>query len=124
MLGKIFKNTVYVKIRKNTFDLRHIENARSYSVSARTPFTTDRLLVGDFVQAEETLKIGLKKLYADQLFAVSPMMVLHPLEHIEGGLSHVETRVFNELATVAGARKAVIWIGHSLSDREVIEKLQ
>ena len=42
------------------------------------------------------------------------------MEMIDGGLSQVEERAFIELATGAGARKVVLWIGHELSDQEVI----
>ena len=124
MLRKFFQNTVYVKVKINGFDLRHIEYARSYSLSSHIPFTTERLLVGNFSHAEDTLKKGLKKVHEGQLLAVAPTILVHPLEMIEGGLSEVEERILRELAAAAGARKSAIWLGHILTDREVIEKLK
>jgi len=41
---------------------------------------------------------------------------------IEGGLSQVEERVLRELAAGAGARKVFVWVGHELSDQEVIQR--
>jgi len=51
-------------------------------------------------------------------------MVIHPIEMVEGGLSQVEERMFKELATAAGARKVSVWLGHELSDQEVVRRLE
>ena len=45
------------------------------------------------------------------------------LEMVEGGLSSVENRVFMEVADCAGAARMAVWVGHDLSDHEVLEKL-
>jgi hypothetical protein len=47
---------------------------------------------------------------------------MHPLEMVEGGLSGVESRVFMEVADCAGANRIAVWVGHDLSDQEVLEK--
>lgn len=88
-----------------------------------TPFTTDRLLVGKFLAAERALKDAFKQVLSGSLFAPSPKVVIHPLEMIEGGLSEVEERALQEVARGAGARRAFVWVGHELSDAEVVEKL-
>jgi actin-like ATPase involved in cell morphogenesis len=93
------------------------------TVVAQTPFTTTRLLVGQFVVAQNTLKEALKQVSKESLFAVSPYIVIHPLEMVEGGLSEIEERIFREVAIGAGASKVVVWFGHELNDAEVKEKL-
>lgn len=119
----MFSNTVYVRIRRNQFRVTHVESGADTTVVASTPFTTTRLLIGQFVAAEESLKVALKKIATGRLFAPSPGVVMHPLEMIEGGLSEIEERTFQEVAIGAGAGKAVVWVGRELSDSEVKEKL-
>ena len=58
-----------------------------------------------------------------KIFAVSPQVLIQPLEMLEGGLSEVEERVLKEIAIGAGASKVVVWVGRELSDAEVREKL-
>lgn len=42
----------------------------------------------------------------------------------EDGLSDVEERIFLEVASAAGGRKAKVWVSHELSDSEVLQKLE
>ncbi|MES9814134.1 MAG: 1-pyrroline-5-carboxylate dehydrogenase [Candidatus Thiodiazotropha sp.] len=121
MLEQILIGTVYVKVAKNQFQVRHIEDKKEVTVTAVEPFTTKRLLVGEFMAAEKYLKQGVKKVHEGRWFPASPVIVIHPLEMIEGGLSEVEERVLKEVATGAGASKVIVWVGHELSDHEVIQ---
>ena len=120
----MFSNTLYVRVGRNQFRVKHIESGTDTTVVASTPFTTTRLLIGQFVAAEKTLKDALKQIATGRLFAPSPSVVMHPLELIEGGLSEIEERILQEVAIGAGAGKAVVWVGHELSDSEVKEKLK
>ncbi len=122
MIGALFTNTVYVKVRSNQYDLRHVERGKSASVTATSPFTTDRMLIGQFTEAEKTLKSGLNKLFEERWFTPKPNIIIHPLEKTEGGLSQVEERVLLEVAAGAGARRTIVWVGHELSDQEALSK--
>ena len=66
---------------------------------------------------------GLKKLYRSKALNPSPKILIHPLEMVEGGLSQVEQRVLLELAVGAGGSKVALWVGHELSDREVLNEI-
>ena len=111
--------SVYVKVFENRFVLKLLEDGeKPVTVIAPKPFTTKRLLVGDFTMAEVTLKNGLKKLLEGRWFAASPAMVIHPMEMVDGGLSQVEERIFQELGAGSGAHKVRVWVGHELSDEE------
>jgi hypothetical protein len=123
MLANLFFNAVYVKVRRNQFRVRNLKSGVEATVLAQTPFTTTRLLVGQFVVAQNTLKEALKQVSKESLFAFSPYIVIHPLEMVEGGLSEIEERIFREVAIGAGASKVVVWFGHELNDAEVKEKL-
>ena len=123
MLKNLLSGTVYVKVLKNQFRLRHVGNEKEVTVSALEPFTTNRLLIGQFAVAEKYLKEGIEKVHEGRWFAASPVIVIQPLEMIEGGLSQVEERVLMEVAAAAGARKVVVWIGHELTDQEVVQRV-
>ena len=58
MIERLFRRTIYIKVYKNKFIIRHIENKKEISVSASEPFTTKRLLIGEFLEAENTLHKG------------------------------------------------------------------
>ena len=91
---------------------------------AHPPFTTQRMLIGDFTAAQHALKIALKKVSNRRIFSVSPHMVIQPLEKIEGGLCEIEERIIREIAIGAGASKVVVWVGPELSDSQVKAKLR
>lgn len=120
MLKQLLSNTVYVKVTKNQFWVRHIEHQKEAFETALESFTTNRLLIGEFTTAEKYLGRAIKKVYEGKWFSASPVVIIHPLEMIEGGLSQIEERAFMELAAGAGARKVMVWVGHELSDQEVI----
>jgi hypothetical protein len=120
MLAKFFANTIYVQVRKNSFRLRHIESRKEREISAQKPFTTTRLLVGQFQEAESLLRKAVDEIGNGGLFQASPVVVVHPVEMVEGGLSEVEERLYRELAKSVGARSVSVHVGKPLSDSEVI----
>ena len=114
----IFKTPIYyVQIKKNSFHVRCVNTARSIELSATTPFSTKRLLIGQFTVAEELLKKAFSH-FPKSL--VSPKVVMHPIEMIYETLSEVEERVLREVALSAGAREAKLWVGKELTDKELL----
>lgn len=98
MLANLFLNAMYVRVRRNQFQVRSLKSGLDAVGVAQTPFTTTRLLIGQFVVAQNTLKDALKQVSKESLLAVSPDIVIHPLEMVEGGLSEIEERIFREVA--------------------------
>jgi len=123
MLTGFLANAVYVRVKKNQFRVRSLESAAEATFDAQPPFTTTRLLIGQFQAAEKVLKRAVTEMSKSRIFAVSPQVLIQPLEMHEGGLSEVEERVLKEVAIGAGASKVVVWVGRELSDAEVREKL-
>ena len=123
MLGALFANHVYIQVRRNQFRIRHLESGADTTVQAPTPFTTQRMLVGDFTAAVHTLKTALKNMAKGRLVSLPPRVVIQPMEMIEGGLSQVEERILREIAIGAGASKVVVWVGPELKDQEVKQRL-
>jgi rod shape-determining protein MreB and related proteins len=123
MLANAFFITVYIRVKRNQFRVRYLESGIETIIEAQKPFTTARLLIGQFVSAQATLKDGLKNLTKGRFFPVVPRLVIHPMEMVEGGLSEVEERILREVAISAGASKVIVWVGRELNDAEVKEKL-
>jgi rod shape-determining protein MreB len=124
LFNKLFANTLYVQIRKNAFRLRHIESKTDQEIAAPRSFTTTRLLVGQFQEAESLLKKAMRGMGGAGLLKASPVVVIHPMEMVEGGLSEVEERAYRELAMGAGARKVFVHVGAPLADSEVMSVTQ
>ena len=119
----LLANPLYVRVRKNQFRVRSLESAKEATFDAQPPFTTVRLLIGQFLAAESALKRAVKEMSKGGIFAVSPQVLIQPLEMLEGGLSEVEERALREVAMGAGASKVVVWVGRELTDAEVRDKL-
>jgi len=122
MPGLIVKSTVYIKVFPNTFELHQVEADLNLSVSSNKSFTTERLLVGQFSEAAEVLRNAMKRLYQGRWLIVKPVVVIQPMDKLAGGLSEVEERILKELAADAGARKTIVWIGHELTDQEILAR--
>jgi rod shape-determining protein MreB and related proteins len=122
MATSFFENTVYVVVKRNQFRVRHIESSTEAAFEAQPPFSTPRLLIGQFQAAESLLKRAVKQMAKSGFLSVSPQVVIHPLEMLDGGLSEVEERVLREVAMGAGASKVVVWVGPQLTDAEVKAK--
>ncbi len=105
------------RIRVVTLDLpqRHVESV------PEEPFTTDRLLVGNFKSAEKCLVGCVSALIHGKWLGKSFRAVIQPMEMINGGLCEVEERVFSELASSAGAHQVVIYLGGQLSREQALE---
>lgn len=80
----------------------------SISVTPEKPFSTSRLLVGDFDVAEQCLNKAADKLGIMGLFKSKPSVVVKPRELIDGGISPVEQRIFRELAFSINARQVEV----------------
>ncbi len=119
-----FNSTIHVRIYRNRFLLRHIQQKTDLDVSASEPFTTDRLLVGQFSSAEKLLKASIKELMRGKFLAASPLLLMQPMEMTEGGLSEVEERAILELGFGAGARKVKVHVGSELLDDAVQTKMR
>ncbi len=113
-------NTIYVKIYENKINIRNVNDRKEIELSATSPFSTERLLIGNFMVAQTLLTKGIKIVMGKKFFA--PAILMHPIEIIDGGLSQVEERVLKDLAIIVGAQKVVLWVGNELTDENVLEK--
>ena len=84
-------------------------------------FRHPRTIIADFEAAEKTLQEFLKKVLSKNLFKRPPVVTIHPLEKLEGGLTQVESRALQELGHRAGFKRIQIWTGKELTNDEVMK---
>ncbi|WP_415889263.1 hypothetical protein ACMXYV_15000 [Neptuniibacter sp. SY11_33] len=125
MLKKMFVADLYLKVRKNQFEVKNLtENGAWKIATPEQPFTTDRLLVGQFSAAEPVLKELVKDVMPSGFMKKSAQIIIHPIDMVEGGLCEVEERIFTELGLCAGAFKVKLHVGEGLTDEEARKLLQ
>ncbi len=118
----ISNNTVYIKIYENRVFIRNIDDRKEIELTSTSPFTTERLLIGNFTAIQTLLKKGLKIVVGKKFFP--PIILMHPIEKVDGGLSQVEERILKDLAIIVGAQSTVLWLGQELTDKEVLQKMK
>ena len=124
MFKGLFDNTVYVRVYKNKFHIRQIESKHETVAVPEHPFTTERLIIGQFKNAEKALIKGINALYKKRWISPSPKILIQQMEMNEGGLSEVEDRILIEVSMVTGARSVLVWTGNELTDDEVLAKIK
>lgn len=118
LFGRNLSRTLYVRIARDCMHVRHVESGREVRVDARQPFTGARLLVAQFTIAQKLLKQAIGSL--SQGFGIAPVLVLHPLEMAEGGISESEERLLLDLGYGVGARHVAV-VTQALSDAQVMQ---
>ncbi|MDX7990218.1 hypothetical protein [Xenorhabdus littoralis] len=119
----------YLKIKTNLMILKDLNTQKELEIKG--DFSTTRLLVGEFFNAESQL-FTLLKLHGfrkglRRFLDWNHRVIIHPLDQSEGGLCPVETRILQEVThrSFRGhIRKMVIHQGERLlSDSEVKAEL-
>ena len=112
-----FGRTLYICLRRNQITMRHIESGREKTLNAGVSFSNVRLLVAQSTLVTRLMKEGMQSVLPG--FGLAPVIVMHPLEMIEDGLSEVEEKSLTEIGYVLGARQVVVVTGPVLSDQQV-----
>lgn len=79
------------------------------------PFSHPRSLISNFVVAEQFLQYAVKMSRSGNFIAITPLLIIHPMEKLEGGITEVEKRAFQELALGAGARECIVHKGDEIN---------
>lgn len=85
------------------------------------PFEHSRSFINNIEIASATIKYFITGIIGKGHF-VNPIIIFHPLEKIEGGITQVEACGLRELGKLVGGRDVHIWTGRELKDEE-LEKL-
>ena len=102
-LARSLGRTVYVRVRKNRMDFRHVETDTEIGLETQPPFTSARLLLADLSAAARLLKVGIGK--TTGRVGLAPTIVFHPMDMVDGGLSEVEEASYLKLGYEAGQEK-------------------
>jgi len=89
------------------------------------PFRHPRVPVGDFVVAEALLAGLVRSFVKGTQGLPRPLMrmLIHPQHELDGGLTQIERRAFEELANNCGARRIAVYEGRELADGDINDAL-
>jgi len=87
----------------------------SSEIQIINPFSHPRALLNDFLVAEKLLQHAFHLLFCKKTLSPAPLVVMQPMEKIEGGLTMIERKAFTEMALGAGAREVALHQGSELS---------
>jgi len=113
-----FSNTLYVRLSRNEVRVERLESGRSATVPMVEPLTVAQLLEGRFDAARHALRKAFQEVLGGALFALAPVVVMHPLEVAESARSEALDRALRALALGMGARKVALHFGRELTDME------
>lgn len=88
------------------------------NVTIHNPFQHPRTFLSNFEIAEATLRHFVCKIFERKIL-VPPIVIFHPTENIEGGVTQIEFRALYELGVSIGAKETLVWTGRSLTDNEL-----
>jgi hypothetical protein len=108
-------------VKRNHMEVLNLTDGKT--AQGNRAFTTSRLLVGQFKEADKLLTRLVQEVKSRGLFSSQPRLLVQPLEMTEGGLSEVEERVFLELGASAGARHVKVHAGPKLSQQAALDAI-
>ena len=77
------------------------------------PFSHPRMLLADVIAAQELLKLVFKQTKSSSIFA--PIVIMHPMEKVEGDLTYIERHGFKSLGKNSGAKEVFTYVGDVVS---------
>jgi rod shape-determining protein MreB len=146
----MFGNTIYVRMEVERLTLLHAQSGREWAdtpdvarhassgkvlsvgrealalaghvdVVVDNGYRHPRTLIAEFNLAELALKAMIPHVAPRSWFSPAPVIVMHPLARLTGGLTQVEVRAIHELAMGAGARRALVWEGEMPTRKQLLE---
>jgi len=114
---------IYICVGVNRLRIRNVSNQKEIELTAAPPFSHSRTVLGTFSVAESLLRQGVAQVKGGGLLRWPPVIMIHPTENIEGGLTQIEQRAFRELGMAAGGCQVKVWDGPELDDAQVLRQL-
>lgn len=102
-------------------EAREEKNKNPDDIKLYNAFKHPRTFVGSFEIAEAILRYFICKLIPRRM-CVAPLVIFHPTENIEGGVTQIERRGLVELGSSIGGRRVYVWTGRNLTDRELLDE--
>ncbi len=99
---------LYIGIYKNRFEVLDLSSNERFISSNHFNFSSNRLAIADFLQAEKALRSAVSPLIKQhkKIGFISPTLTLvfQQFDLVEGGLSDVEKRALRDLGEHLGGR--------------------
>lgn len=97
---------LFVQFYKDKVVVTRLDLQESITEFASEKYYNNRLLIADFYNAENTLRLAINKLTPPFLgiFRRNLKMTIQPMEMTEGEISSVEKRTYFDIAEHAGAK--------------------
>jgi len=105
---------------RDSFQLYDVQDNKTLHVDALQPFSTTRLAVGHFGNAEVSLRQAMKSLRTRRFPGLAPTLVMHQVHLCDGGLCEVEERLLQELGQSVGAARVHVWQGADLTREQLL----
>jgi rod shape-determining protein MreB and related proteins len=83
-------------------------------------FTHPRVVISDYQIAEMTLKLFLEKINSPKRWLSHRILIMHPLDRLEGGFTRIEAKALQDIGERIGAYKVYVWAGRDLSEEEMV----
>lgn len=119
---KWFKaQTVLIQLYRNRVVIRNIDLGITIDRTCSGKFSNPRMVLADFRVAEEFTRSLLREM-SQKRFAPPMKVLVQPMELVDGGISPVEQRSFNDFAQHLGAKYVFLHLTQEpLSDQRVLE---
>lgn len=115
---------LYARIFKNRISLRNVRTGQEIEEIPAEPFSTRRLLVGEFQPFSQCLRTAMAAVWSRSLLHRRPDILMQPMEMHEDGFCEIERRILQEGALCAGAGKALVHEGAEMNNDAVIARLR
>ena len=124
-----FVHILYIQIWEHRIRITRFPDGEVFERTPPTdinPFSHPRTLLSDFTHAEAFIHQCILETGGNRLAKTSPIVVMHPMEKLDGGLTQIERRAFLELGYGAGAREVHVHTGPALHQvtRETLDTLE
>jgi hypothetical protein len=100
------KETAYIRLFENKVEVRYL--GQTVTRTAHQNFSNERLLIAFVTVAETFIKQILNEIQGTKLLPPTLVVLLQPMEKIEGGIAEVERMVFQDLAMQIGGKYCFI----------------
>jgi rod shape-determining protein MreB and related proteins len=117
--GKVFDDIPLVAISDDEKKIIAVGKDAKNELNVVNPFDHPRTLLSDFTVGEKLLQHAYRYVFSNSYFKPAPLVYIHPMEKLEGGLTQIEARAFRELASGAGAREVYVCSGVQYTDEEI-----
>lgn len=108
MINPFKKETIYIRLFENKVELRHLEKDQNITRTSHDKFSNERLLVATVSVAIKFIKEILFEIKGDQLIKPRLVVLIQPMEKVEGGVSEVEKMILRDLIGQIGGNYAFI----------------